>query len=868
MSLATDSARPALEPGARLGPYEVLGLVGAGGMGQVYRARDPRLGRDVALKVLAPGPGTTEERFRRFEQEARAAGALNHPNLISVLDAGRHDGAPYLVFELLQGTTLRSRLGAGALPLRKALDYGVQMAHGLAAAHEKGIVHRDLKPENTFVTTDGRVKILDFGLAKLRPELDGEALRPGGTTPEDRLTRDGAVLGTAAYMSPEQVRGRRADARSDVFSLGAVLYEMLSGRRAFAGETSAETMTAILRTDPSALSGVPAGVEAIVRRCLEKEPAERFQSARDVAFALSAMETASGTPVLPRTGARPAWRPWLAAALVGLAALAGAFTLGRRTVRPQVPTYTQLTFSRGLVQSARFAPDGLTVVYGAGWEGHPSRLFIGRADSLESRPLDLPQGDILSISRNGEMAILLGRFISGRGPGTLARVSLAGGAPRELATDVTQADWSPDGQELAIVRVVGGANRLEYPIGRVLRSNASTLLFPAVSPDGYKVAFLDYVPDGGVISIVSRDGHVTALAKARWPFGLAWSPRGDEVWYTESGGPFTSSPGTLSAVDMRGAKRVLARLPGPITLNDVSRAGRVLLTVAQWRYGLAAVPPGETREKDLSWFDGAMLAALSPDGRTLLFSDRGGVYLRRTDGSPAVRLGPGRALDLSPDGKWALACPEPADGLVLLPTGAGETRSVRLDGLESYALGGGFFPDGRHLYVNAREGEGGVRVHVLGLDGEGRRAVTPAGFAASSNAVSPDGKQIVVSDTQGQFFLAPVDGGDLRPLEIEGSAGWTHDRKASSMHWSADGRYVYVANTNKDLPIGIEQPNPLRIDRIDVRTGRLEPWRQIAIADPAGVTGTVSFLMTPDQKAYAYSYGRILCALFLVDGLR
>ena len=680
-------------------------------MGEVYRAHDPRLGRDVAVKVLAPGPGTTEDRLRRFEQEARAAGALNHPNLLSVFDAGRHDGAPYLVFELLEGATLRARLGAGALSLRKAADYAIQIAHGLAAAHEKAIVHRDLKPENVFVTTDGRVKILDFGLAKLRPELDVEALRPGGTTPEEALTKDGSVLGTAAYMSPEQVRGKPTDARSDVFSLGAVLYEMVSGRRTFAGETAAETMTAILKTDPQALTGVPTGVEAVVRRCLEKEPAERFQSARDVGFALSAVATVTGASAASRAPERPAWLWRLVAGLLIAAMLAGAWALGLRNADLEPPSFTQLTFRRGIVQSARFAPDGQTIVYGAGWEGEPSRIFIGRVDSLESRPLELPEGDILSISRTGEMAILLGRFVSGRPPGTLARVSLAGGAPRELATDVTQADWSPDGQELAIVRRVGGSDQLEFPIGRVLHTNG-LLLFPVVSPEGDRIAFLSYGPDGGVLSLVDREGQVRALAKAAFPFGLAWSPRGDEVWYSESGGPFTAHPGTITAVDMQGRKRVLARLPGPVTLNDVSRGGRVLLTVAQWHYSLAALLPGETREKDLSWFDGAMLAALSPDGRTVLFSDRGGVYLRRTDGSPAVRLGPGTALDLSPDGKWALACTNKGAELVLFPTGAGPTRSVSLGELEPIAFGGGFFPDGRRLYVNTREGNVGARVYV------------------------------------------------------------------------------------------------------------------------------------------------------------
>jgi serine/threonine protein kinase len=314
----------ALSPGVRLGPYEIVAALGAGGMGEVYRARDPRLAREVAVKVLREATSGDPERLRRFEQEAKAAGALNHPNLLSVYDVGTHDSAPYLVFELLQGTTLRALLGRERLSTPKAMDYAVQMARGLAAAHDKGIVHRDLKPENVFVTEDQRVKILDFGLAKLRPLPDADVVRSTVET-ASAITEAGTVLGTVGYMSPEQVRGQPADPRSDVFSLGSVLYEMLTGRRAFARGTPVETMNAILTEEPEALrtaSGAfPAGVARVVRRCLEKRREDRFESARDLTSALdTALREATAPP------ARSPWRP-RARSWVGLAALAAVLVV-------------------------------------------------------------------------------------------------------------------------------------------------------------------------------------------------------------------------------------------------------------------------------------------------------------------------------------------------------------------------------------------------------------------------------------------------------------------------------------------------------------------------------------------------------------
>src|SRR6266540_1384655 len=297
---------PPLSSGTRLGRYEIRSQIGAGGMGEVYRARDPRINRDVAIKVLPATFSTDVERLRRFELEAQAVGRLNHPNILSVFDVDSHEGSPYVVYELLEGETLRECLHGEPLPPRKAIEYAMQIARGLAAAHGKGIVHRDLKPENVFVTRDGRVKILDFGLARQALAFAGADVTASPTF--ERHTEPGTVLGTVGYMSPEQVRGETGDHRSDIFSFGCVLYEMLMGRRAFQRGTAAETMTAILREeppepDPALATAVPPGLVRIVHHCLEKEADQRFQSASDVAFALEALSTASASttsaPAMP-----------------------------------------------------------------------------------------------------------------------------------------------------------------------------------------------------------------------------------------------------------------------------------------------------------------------------------------------------------------------------------------------------------------------------------------------------------------------------------------------------------------------------------------------------------------------------------------
>ena len=439
-----------LTTGTRLGPYEIVAPLGAGGMGEVYRAQDSRLGRQVALKVLPASFASDQERLRRFEQEARATGTLNHPNILGIYDIGTYEGAPYVVSELLDGDTLRARIGNTPLPQRKAIDYATQIARGLAAAHDKGIVHRDLKPDNVFVTRDGRIKILDFGLAKMT--------QPGVTVDAETAlahaspqTGAGTVLGTVGYMSPEQVRGQTVDHRSDIFSFGVVLYEMLTGQRAFQGNSAVETMNAILKEDPAPAGNggqaMPPALDRIVLHCLEKNPEERFQSARDIAFDIEALSGASSQTSVEALSPRRRWlRP---AAFATFAAAVGAalFFAGRLTAGSTSPTFEPLTFRRGSVSAARFAVDGRTIVYAANWEGGPLEIYSTQPGSPESRPLGL-KADLQAVSRKGEMAVLLDR------PGKdamLARVPIGGGAPREVLENVRSADWGPDGESLAVV---------------------------------------------------------------------------------------------------------------------------------------------------------------------------------------------------------------------------------------------------------------------------------------------------------------------------------------------------------------------------------------------------------------------------------
>ncbi|HET7294598.1 MAG TPA: protein kinase [Vicinamibacteria bacterium] len=846
-----------LEPGAKLGPYQIVGPIGAGGMGEVFRAKDTRLLRDVAVKVLPESFAADPERRARFEQEARAASALNHPNIITLLDIGDTDGVAFMAMEYVEGKTLRELVASGPLPSRKVLEIAEQLADGLAKAHGAGILHRDLKPDNVMVSKDGFVKILDFGLAK----LEGAAVEGGSeleTAPRPG-TSPGAVMGTVGYMSPEQASGRPVDFRSDQFSLGTILYEMVTGTRPFVRKTNAETLVAIIREEPEDAAKLnprsPAPLRWLIERCLEKDPEDRFSSTLDLARDLGSLrqhlsESSISEDVrgeLPRR--RRALHPaaWAALGLAtGLGV--GAVLWSRASPPGAAAEFRRLTFRSGTIHSARFAPDGQTVVYSASWEGQPPEIFTVRLDGPESRSLGLPSADMLSVSRSGELAICLGRRLQlgFEGYGTLARVPLGGGSPREVLENVADADWAPD-DTLAVARNTGRHRRLEFPIGKVLYESSGWISHVRVAPDGRRVLFIDHAFRGDNVGAASvTDGVGPPRVLARFAREVGWAPNGDGIWL--DGGRF---------VDLEGRTRDALSAPGGTSLYDVSRDGRQLLGRGSWRREVVGLGPGQEAERGLSWLDWSHPDDLSSDGRTLLFDEQNQVdrnenytiYTRATDGSPPVRLGKGASIGFSPDGRWALAT-DSESRLLLLPTGAGEPRPLDNRGLR--VQWADWFPDGKRLLVTGSEPGRGNRLYVLDLGGGNHRAVSPEGVVAWGRGIAPDGRQAVGSGPDGTPWLYPIDGGEARAVP-----GCTPEDLP--IRWTGDGRSLYLQRGSA---------MPARVDVVDVATGARRLWKELRPPDPTGVHAIGPILLTADGSAYAYSYRRLLDDLYLAEGLR
>jgi serine/threonine protein kinase/Tol biopolymer transport system component len=760
----------ALSSGTKLGPYEIQSPLGAGGMGEVYRARDTRLGRDVAIKVLLGTLDKDADRLRRFEQEARTIAALNHPNILGIHDIGAHDGAPFLVSEFLEGQTLREKLKSGPLPVRLAIEYALGIAQGLAAAHEKGIVHRDLKPENVFVTRDGRVKVLDFGLAKLvKPEESHETV----VTLASPETLPGVVMGTVGYMSPEQVRGEPSDARSDIFGLGAVLYEMLTGKRAFKRETSAETMTAILHEEPPELSDSswqgPLALQRILVRCLEKNAERRFQSASDLAFAIESLSGTSTAKSVPQPRSRRAWMPWVIAAalLVGTA----VWEMSRPAAAPPNPLekahFSHVTDLESV--GAAISPDGKFVAFISDHDGPfdvwISQVGTGRSINLtqgKAGPLPAPLRTV-GFSGDGTEIWLGGGDVGLR----LRLLPLTGGTPRNfLGEEAANLAWSPDGERIVYHNAGNGdpmfvADRTGANARRIFGDQPGIHNhFPTWSPDGRWIFFVRGTPATKEMDLwrIDPDGrHAERLTQRNTDVAYPTPVGNRTVFYVARDGD--GSGPWLWAFDLKrkDSRRASVGLEQYTSVQASADGRKLVATISNPVAGLWSVPILNrlAEEQDVKPFTVPTVRALAPrfGGASLFYLSSLGT------GDGLWRLRDGQTTEI-----W-----KGADGALL------DTPAVS--------------PDGGRVAIVLRQ-SGKHQLHVLSADGAELQPIAEGIDVQETSCWSPDGKWIVTggSDATGPgLFKIPLDGGS--PVRLV--AG-----QALNPVWSPDGNLIVYAGTN------------------------------------------------------------------------
>ena len=834
-----------LTPGRQIGAYRVESLVGTGGMGEVYRARDSRLGRDVALKILPEALAADAAWVRRLRREAEALAQLAHPNVMTVFEAGECEGLAFVAAELLEGETLRARLLRGALPLDAVYDIGCQVAQGLAAAHACGLMHGDVTPGNVMLGPGGRVTLVDFGLA--RP-IDA------APTETQRLDVTDGVAGTSGYMAPEQIRGGTVDARSDVFALGVLLFEMHSGRRPFAGATAADVQAAVLRDEAPALHDAPPALQRLVARCLRKAPAERHATAHDVALLLDAARAVSrdGVPPLVSPGAPGRGRRLslltaaaVLAAVVGWAT--GAAVPMSRSDAGLPPAPERLTFRRGTVFDARFAPslDGRTVVYSAAWEGGPLDVYEA-GSGREGRSRQLSEAQLLAASPGGDLAVAL----HARAPmfgfhlGLLALVS-QNGTTRTMAPDVASADFPRGGVTgPAITREASPTSWVvEWPIGTPIHRSDRASTNVRVAPDGRRLAWIETTSAGTSRVMVGGPGQ-TARAVLTQPAsagGLAWSPDGTELWYTAQRS-LTLDDSEIRAVTPAGAVRPVLRQAGGLRLLDVEPDGRLLVAQSRTSIELLVQDAGGTRA--VGWLGSGFLRDLSEDGRVVLFTEDGpggfDLYLRRTDGSPAIRLAEGLETNpsqLSPDGTRVATTL--ADSVLVIPVGAGPRRTI--PGRLRVAA---WLPDGARLLAwNERLHDG----HPVIVDVDGTDAIRPLNALRCQQdpILSPSGRRIACRSAQG--------------LTVHDLSGTTtsialSDDPGRMLGWSDDERRLFGFQAGR-------VPQHVRV--VEAASGRVTDGARIMPPDPTGVWRIQPVRITPDGATVAYSLTRRLDEIYL-----
>jgi hypothetical protein len=868
-----------LSPGESFGAYTILGPLGRGGMGEVYRARDTRLGREVALKVLPDDAAEDPERIRRFEQEARAASALNHPNIVVIYEtgeavpAGRDRPVRFLAMELLDGEPLNALLIGGGLPIKRTLDYACQIADGLARAHESGIVHRDLKPSNTVVTRDGHLKILDFGLAKLRPfSAEDKTLE---VTTDPTLTSPGTLLGTVGYMAPEQVRGETATPASDQFAFGCILFEMLTGQRPFQRASPAETLSAILRDEAPAIEGlnanVPAPLRWIVERCLSKSPRDRYASTRDMARDLQKLKESSTEGSLRSLSVAlkapkrvRALRTAGAVLLLTAVTAGGSFLLFEKLRSVAPPSFQRLTFRHGVVWRALFAPNTNTILFTAAWEGQPTRTYLmlpeaaGLDRLLEAEP-QLP----MAYSPDGsEVLVLLGVFRPGLlMSGTLARMPALGGKPRRILEGVGWADWSRGGSSLAVVRDTGTERVLELRdadggLQRALFKTTGDITWVRFAPGEKQIAFIHH-PDpqavGGEVRIVGLDGSggraLTPHFDTCW--GLDWNARSGEILVTG----IQEDRNALWAVATSGRLRVVTVFPEESILESVQSGGDRCLFSTQTQAARLVARQAGGLPRDLSWLAYPRIEDISPDGKSLLFFDwartqrSAGTWIRPIEGGDAVRLSewdPGR---FSPDGRriigWAQSATGPSQ-LALFPVESGKGQLLPTPGVE--AADPSFVGPDTILFVGVKGGK--RQVWRIQVDGTGAR---PLGAPDCGLPMANPSRTAFVCQGQAgrAIFVYPLEGGAGREL-FERPVG---------------GRFWYARFNDKgDRILAVTRDR--EFFTLDASTGQVISRETLPIPAFEGHTELVNAAFSADGSIQAYTLNLFSSSLFMVSGLR